>query len=144
MNKGEVFNPKPKFEFLEIKPLRRICVDVLKRPRPFFYGLRGSERRKRCARLMCCSSSDKFSSASYERSICCCKVLVSPLRANHISETAQWEGELFKSSHRDILGDIWITSPPFPIAIKPPQAFLNVANERLGCTHKALKNTMSS
>ena len=43
MNKGEVFSPKPKFEFLEVKSLRRICVHVLKRPRLFFYGLRASE-----------------------------------------------------------------------------------------------------
>lgn len=100
MNKGEVFNPKPKFEFLEIKSLRRICVDVLKRrPRLFFFFTVYEEVKEecdsvyfyilRCARLLCCSSSDKFSSASYERSICCCKVLVSPLRENHISETAQ-------------------------------------------------------
>lgn len=130
MNKGEVFNPKPRFEFLEIKSLRRICVDVLKRPPLFFFTVFEKVKEEcdsvhfyilRCARLVCCSSSDKFSSASYERSICCCKVLVSPLRANHISKTAQWEGELFKSSHRDILWNIRITSPPFPIAIKPPK-----------------------
>ena len=71
MNKGEVFNPKPKFEFLEITSLRCICVGVLKRrPRLFFFTVYEEVKEEydsvhfyilRCARLMCCSSSDKFS-----------------------------------------------------------------------------------